>query len=153
MSDYQHVLLAVDYSEHDDTVARKAKALARKYQARLSIIHVLDNIPMPDTAYGTVIPLDQDSGYGLLETEKSYLRQIADKIGVEGANRWLIWGVPHQEIVAAAEREKADLIVLGSHGRHGLALLLGSTANSVLHNAKCDVMAVRLRNDAPDSFA
>lgn len=153
MSDYQHVLLAVDYSEHDDTVARKAKALARKYQARLSIIHVLDNIPMPDTAYGTVIPLDQDSGYGLLETEKSYLRQIADKIGVEGANRWLIWGVPHQEIVAAAEREKADLIVLGSHGRHGLALLLGSTANSVLYNAKCDVMAVRLRNDAPDSFA
>jgi universal stress protein A len=153
MSDYQHVLLAVDYSEHDDAVARKARALARKYQARLSIIHVLDNIPMPDTAYGTVIPLDQDSGYGLLETEKSHLKQIADEIGVESANRWLIWGVPHQEIVAAAERENADLIVLGSHGRHGLALLLGSTANSVLHNAKCDVMAVRLQNDTPKSFA
>jgi len=152
MSDYQHVLLAVDYSEHDDTVARKARALARKYQARLSIIHVLDNIPMPDMAYGTVIPLDQDSGYGLLETEKSYLKQIADEVGVENANRWLIWGVPHQEIVAAAERESADLIVLGSHGRHGLALLLGSTANSVLHNAKCDVMAVRLQDDAPKGF-
>jgi universal stress protein A len=57
--------------------------------------------------------------------------------------------VPHQEIVSIAEREQVDLIVLGSHGRHGLALLLGSTANSVLHNASCDVMAVRLRDDEP----
>jgi universal stress protein A len=152
MGDYQHILLAVDYSGHDGTVARKAKALARKYRARLSIIHVLDNIPMPDMPYGAVIPLDQDSGYDLLEAEKSQLIQIADEAGVEQANRWLVWGVPHQEIVAAAEREKADLIVLGSHGRHGLALLLGSTANSVLHEAKCDVMAVRLQDSEPERF-
>ena len=39
-----------------------------------------------------------------------------------------------------------DLIVVGSHGRHGLALLLGSTADAVLHHAKCDVMAVRLQD-------
>jgi universal stress protein A len=152
MNDYQHILLAVDYSEHDGTVARKAKALARKYQARLSITHVLDNIPMPDTAYGTVIPLDQDSGYGLLETEKAQLMQAADELGVDCAHRWLVWGVPHQEIVSIAEREKVDLIVLGSHGRHGLALLLGSTANSVLHDAKCDVMAVRLQDDESKRF-
>jgi universal stress protein A len=152
MGDYQHILLAVDYSGHDGTVARKAKALARKYRARLSIIHVLDNIPMPDMPYGAVIPLDQDSGYDLLEAEKSQLIQIADEAGVEQANRWLVWGVPHQEIVAAAEREKADLIVLGSHGRHGLVLLLGSTANSVLHDANCDVMAVRLQDSEPERF-
>jgi universal stress protein A len=77
------------------------------------------------------------------------LVQIADKLGIESADRWLVWGVPHQEIVSIAEREQVDLIVLGSHGRHGLALLLGSTANSVLHNASCDVMAVRLRDDEP----
>lgn len=147
MADYQHILLAIDYSGHDDAVARKAKALAKKYQARLSIIHVLDDIPMPDTAYGTVIPLDQGSGYDLLEAEKYRLMQAADRLGVEQADRWLVWGVPRQEIVAIAGREKVDLIVLGSHGRHGLALLLGSTANSVLHDAPCDVMAVRLRDD------
>ncbi|WP_036253054.1 universal stress protein [Methylobacter sp. BBA5.1] len=149
MGDYQHILLAVDYSGHDDTVVRKARMLAKQYRSRLSIIHVLDDIPMSDTAYGTVIPLDRDSGYDLLEEKKSRLVQIADKLGIESADRWLVWGVPHQEIVSIAEREQVDLIVLGSHGRHGLALLLGSTANSVLHNASCDVMAVRLRDDEP----
>ncbi|MDD5409944.1 MAG: universal stress protein [Methylobacter sp.] len=146
MDSYQHILLAVDYSEHGDTVARKAKALASKYQAKLSMIHVLDNIPMPDTTYGTVIPMDKDSGYDLLEAEKARLMQIGDQLGVAQANRWLVWGAPKQEIVRIAEQEQVDLIVVGSHGRHGLALLLGSTANGVLHYAKCDVMAVRLQD-------
>ncbi|MDN5937003.1 MAG: universal stress protein, partial [Nitrosospira sp.] len=57
------------------------------------------------------------------------------------------WGVPEREIVRIAEEERVDLIVVGSHGRHGLALLLGSTANSVLHHAKCDVMAIRLQDE------
>jgi len=146
MGAYQHILLAVDFSGHDDVVARRAKDLAEKYQAKLSVIHVLDNIPMPDTTYGTVIPLDKDSGYELLEAEKARLMQIGDQLGAAQDNRWLVWGAPKQEIVQLAEREQVDLIVVGSHGRHGLSLLLGSTANSVLHYARCDVMAVRLLN-------
>ncbi|HEY8035927.1 MAG TPA: universal stress protein [Methylobacter sp.] len=146
MGAYQHILLAVDYSEHGDLVARRAKQLAEKYQAKLSIIHVLDNIPMPDTTYGTVIPLDKDSGYELLEAEKTRLMQISDWLDVDQANCWMVWGAPKQEIVQFAEQERVDLIVVGSHGRHGLSLLLGSTANSILHYATCDVMAVRLLN-------
>jgi universal stress protein A len=146
MGAYQHILLAVDYSEHGDLVARRAKQLAEKYQAKLSIIHVLDNIPMPDTTYGTVIPLDKDSGYELLEAEKTILTQVGDRLGVAQANCWMVWGAPKQEIVQFAEQERVDLIVVGSHGRHGLSLLLGSTANSILHYATCDVMAVRLLN-------
>ncbi|MGZ5008491.1 MAG: universal stress protein [Methylobacter sp.] len=144
MGAYRHILLAVDYSEHGDRVARRAKDLAEKYQAQLSIVHVLDNIPMPDTGYGTVISLNENSGYDLLEAEKTKLMLIGDRLGAAQANRWLIWGSPKQEIVLLAEREKVDLIVVGSHGRHGFSLLLGSTANSVLHYAGCDVMAVRL---------
>jgi universal stress protein A len=147
MSDYQHILLAVDFSEQGVYVAEKARSLAYRYQAKLSIIHVLDNIPMPDTNYGTLIPLDQDSSDDLLEAEKAKLMQMGDQLHVDLANRWLLWGVPKQEIIHIAEQEKVDLIVVGSHGRHGLALLLGSTANSVLHYAKCDVMAIRLQDD------
>jgi len=147
MSNYQHILLAVDYSEHGDYVAAKAKSLANKYQAKLSIIHVLDNIPMPDTNYGAVISLDTDSSYDLLEAEKAKLKQFGDQLAIDLANRWLVWGVPKQEIIHIAEQEQVDLIVVGSHGRHGLALLLGSTANSVLHYALCDVMAIRLQDD------
>ncbi|MGZ5050038.1 MAG: universal stress protein [Methylobacter sp.] len=147
MDDYQHILLAVDYSKHDEVVAQRALGLAKKYHAKLSIVHVLDNIPMPDTGYGTIIPLDQNSGYELLEAEKTRLTQVGDRLGINPANRWLIWGTPKREIALLAEREQIDLIVIGSHGRHGLSLLLGSTANSVLHYAGCDVLAVRLLDD------
>jgi len=147
MSDYRHILLAADFSGQGDYVALKAKGLAKIYQARLSIVHVLDDIPMPDTGYGTVIPLDRDSGYDLLEQEKAKLTDLGDRLHVQLADRWLIWGVPKNEIVDLANRQQADLIVIGSHGRHGLALLLDSTANGVLHHAECDVLAVRLRDD------
>jgi len=144
MKDYQHILLAIDFSEHSDYVAEKARCLAYKYQSKLSIIHVLDNIPMPDTNYGTVIGLNEDSGFELLEVEKAKLKQIGRYLGVAIDQQCLVWGIPTQEIIAFANEQQADLIVLGSHGRHGLALLLGSTVNAVLHHALCDVMAVRL---------
>ena len=54
------------------------------------------------------------------------------------------FGRPESELQRAAEAKGADVIVVGSHGRHGLALLLGSTANGVLHGATCDVLAVRV---------
>ena len=145
---YQHILLAVDFTAHGDHVARKARYLAKIFGARLSIVHVLDNIPMPDTAYGSVIPLNEPSGYDLLEAEKLKLKQMGLQLGVDSDYLWLIWGVPGQEIVRIGEQQGVDLIIVGSHGRHGLALLLGSTANSVLHHAKCDVIAIRLQDEA-----
>ena len=144
MSHYQHILLAVDYSPHNDYIADKAKSLAKTYQAKLSIIHVLDNIPMPDTNYGAVIPLNENSDYDLLEAEKNKLKALGQRLAVDDDNQWLVWGVPKEEITQIATQEKVDLIVVGSHGRHGLALLLGSKANSILHHAHCDVLAVRL---------
>ena len=144
MSDYQHVLLAVDYTKHSVYVAEKARVLANKYQAKLSVIHVLDNIPMPDTNYGTVIALDQIAPDELLEAEKIKFMELGNQLAIDVVNRWMVWGIPTQEIINIADQEQVDLIIVGSHGRHGLALLLGSTANSVLHHAKCDVMAVRL---------
>lgn len=147
MSMYQHILLAIDFSEHGNEVASKAKSLAKASQADLSIVHVLDNIPMPDTSYGTVISLTEESDNALLEKEKNKFIETADRLGVAPDNRWLIWGAPKQEITQLAEQVQADLVVVGSHGRHGLALLLGSTANAVLHHARCDVLAVRLQDE------
>ena len=76
MSDYKHILLAVDFSKQGDAVAEKAKALATTFQAKLSIVHVLDNIPMPDAYYGTLISLTENSGDPLLEAEKAKLMVI-----------------------------------------------------------------------------
>lgn len=147
MADYLHILLAVDFSDQDSYVARKAERLATFFNAKLSLIHVLDNIPMPDTPYGTVIPLDSDSSYELLEAEKNRLIDTGSKLTIDPAQQWLIWGKPEVEIIRIANEQGVDLIVVGSHGRHGLALLLGSTASGVLHHAQCDVLAVRLEDE------
>src|SRR6478672_1567956 len=140
---YRHVLVAVDLSEQDTYVVQKARHLAQVFDAKLSIIHVLDNIPMPDTAYGTIIPLNEDSSYEMLEAVKAKLRKLGEWMTIDLERRWLVWGVPGEEIVRISRQEHVDLIMVGSHGRHGLGLLMGSTANRVLHHASCDVMAVR----------
>ncbi len=146
MTDYRHMLLAVEFSEQDQFVTRKAERLATLFNAKLSIIHVLDNIPMPDTAYGTIIPLNTDSTNELLEGEKKKLLAIGDQLGIHSDSLRLVWGKPEVEIIRIANQESVDLIIVGSHGRHGLALLLGSTASGVLHHAQCDVLAIRLED-------
>ena len=83
----------------------------------------------------------------MLEQEKNKFSQIGTQLNVPENQRWLIWGSAKEEICALAEQENVDLIMVGSHGRHGLALLFGSTANNVLHHAPCDVLAVRLKNE------
>src|SRR5574340_248886 len=128
---YRRILLGTDLSEQRDDIVRKARDLARTFHADLYVVHVLDSIPMPDTAYGTVVPLDQDSSYEMLETVKSRFRQLGDRLGLEPSHLRMVWGVPGEEIIRIAGQEHIDLIIVGSHGRHGLGLLLGSTASSV----------------------
>lgn len=78
---------------------------------------------------------------------KQRLADIGRDQDIAEENQHLLQGHPARAIHHVAQEEDVDLIVVGSHGRHGLGLLLGSTANGVLHGASCDVLAVRL----PDS--
>jgi len=147
MSSYQNILVAVDFSDYGMKVAMKAKQLAEQFNAPLNIIHVLDNIPMPDTPYGMLIPLDTtDLTNELLEIEKDKFKLICDQLNIDEARRRLVWGEPQHEITQTASEENIDLIVVGSHGRHGLAVLMGSTAKDVLYHAECDVLAVHLQD-------
>jgi universal stress protein A len=123
--------------------------MAKQYGAALSIIHVLDNIPMPDTAYGTEIPLYDVLNDELLEAKKARLNDIGLGLDLDASRIRMVWGLPRQEIIRLAEETSTDLIIVGSHGRHGLALLLGSTASGVLHHSPCDVLAVRLNRQPP----
>jgi len=146
MSSYQNILVAVDFSDYGMKVALKAKQLAEQFNAPLSAIHVLDNIPMPDTPYGMLVPLDTtDLTNELLEVEKEKFKLICDQLNIDAARRRLVWGEPQHEITQTASEENIDLIVVGSHGRHGLAVLIGSTAKDVLYHAECDVLAVHLQ--------
>lgn len=147
MEGYKHILLAVDFFEKAQNVVDRAKSLAQMHKATLSLVHVVDNMPIPDTSYGWDASFDVDLSSEMIAGAKKRLSDLADKIGVEQARVWVELGSPKFEITRIADENQVDLIVLGSHGRHGLALLLGSTANGVLHHANCDVLAVRLKEN------
>ncbi len=147
MQPYRHILIAADFSEHGQVVAERAKDLADRYQAQLSILHVVDNLPVTDSIYGPIIPFDTDITEQLIDASKEKLNQMGEQLGIPAERRWVEVGSPKVEIVRVAEEEGVDLIVVGSHSRRGLGILLGSTASSVILHAKCDTLAVRLVED------
>jgi len=143
MSAYQHILTALDLSDDSAAIAGRALQLARFYGARLSLLHVVEYVPM-DLTEELVLTQPPEVNENLLEHAKASLRTLAGQLDLDPAACRVELGSTKTEIIRVAEETEADLLVLGSHGRHGLALLLGSTANGVLHNAPCDVLAIRL---------
>ncbi|WP_077531199.1 universal stress protein [Vreelandella utahensis] len=142
MSDYQHILVAIDLTEEAPEVLRKAKHLAESNSATLELLHVVEPVGY---AYGGDLPLDlSDLQQQLEDNARSKLDEYGDEFGVSPGNRRVVVGRPGSEVRRQAEEHGSDLIVIGSHGRHGIQLLLGSTANSVLHGSPCDVLAVRI---------
>jgi len=143
MANYQNVLVAVDFAEESKAVVNKAVEIATRNQAALNLLHVVEytssmyagDIPLPED-----LNLDQD----LAQQAAEKLKNLAQESSIPDAVQYVEIGIPKHEIIRHAEECNADLIIVGSHGRHGLQLLLGSTANGVLHQAKCDVLAVRV---------
>ncbi|HEY9036387.1 MAG TPA: universal stress protein [Pseudomonadales bacterium] len=142
MSIYRHILVAVDLSNDAEKVVEKAKALAHAFGSTLSLVHVIEPLSY---AYGGDLPVDF-SGIQeeILKQAKQKLATLAARANVPDDRCHLPTGKPSHEIQTLCESLKADVVVIGSHGRHGLALLLGSTANALLHGTKTDVLAVRV---------
>ncbi len=142
MSNYTTLLMAVDLSDESAEVAARAKALAAANGASLHIIHVIEPLSF---AYGGDIPMDFSGIQEEIHQQaKQQLVRFSADCDVAENNQHIVLGRPEVEIHTMAEEIGADLIVVGSHGRYGLALLMGSTANGVLHGASCDVLAVRV---------
>lgn len=142
MGQYNHILLAADFNQESDIVEKRAAALKDTFAANLSIVHVLEPISI---AYGGEFPVDLGDLHKELEKQALHqLRDLGSRLGVPEDQQFLEVGITEKEILRVAQQSNVDLIVMGSHGRHGLALLLGSTANAVLHHAEIDVLAVRV---------
>ena len=142
MQTYSHILVAVDLNEEAEPVSKKACELAQLTGAKLHFMHVTEPISY---AYGGDVPMDLSAVQEQLhEHAKERMEAFIKNGNLQAHSKILANGHIEAEIHRAAEKIGADLIVVGSHGRHGLALLLGSTSNSVLHGASCDVLAVRI---------
>ncbi|TQV81371.1 universal stress protein [Exilibacterium tricleocarpae] len=148
MAHYQHIIVGVDLSEESAQVLDRAVSMAAACNARLSIAHIIEPLTF---AYGGDIPMDLSEVQDQLQEQATeQLTTLATKAQIPPERQHVVIGQPASEIHHLAKLQHADLIVVGSHGRQGLALLLGSTANGVLHGAKCDVLAVRVRDSDPE---
>jgi len=145
---YKHIIVGVDLSKDCPQVVCKAAALASIFQAKLTLVHVLEPVAF---AYGGDIPVDLS---GIQEQQvqqaEADLAELAKSSSYPIQQQHVLVGQPAAELHYLAEQEGADLIVVGSHGRKGFALLLGSTPNSVLHGASCDVLAVLVQQSVAD---
>lgn len=142
MNGYKHILAGIDLSSEATLVIERAAHLAKQYGATVSVVHVIEPLSY---AYGGDLPLDFSGIQEEIQRQaQSRMEAVGQQFSIAASQRHIVTGRPEREIHRLAQQLNADLVVVGTHGRHGLALLLGSTANGVLHGTPCDVLAVKV---------
>jgi nucleotide-binding universal stress UspA family protein len=144
MKTIRRVLHATDFSKASAPAFANALEWAKRMHAELRLVHV---IPLPLVGDGYV---SKDAYDGLMtavrreaESRLAELAARARKAGVRTSAE-VLTGVPHEQIVAAAKRGRADLVVVGTHGRTGFSrLVMGSVATRVIALARAPVLTVR----------
>ncbi len=145
MINLKRILVATDFSQHSRLALKYAATLAQAFGAEVVLCHVLEK---PDFL-STLPPVME--GYfppNLAELHEKHARAEAEaqlaQAGIKTGRIVLPHGNPAAETVAAAKKEQADLLVVGTHGRGALThLLLGSVAEKIVRTAGCPVLTVR----------
>lgn len=141
----KRILLATDFSAASGPAVRRALEMARDEQAPLLIAHVLEP-PVPFSPDGYVLPrvYDEMAAAVRLDADKRMRKLLsrARKAGVRSRGV-LLRGAPHEAILRAARKHRADRVVVGTHGRRGFSrLFLGSVAARVVAASPCPVLVV-----------
>lgn len=144
MSVYKNILVALDLAADNTAILEKAKAVAG--DAALSAVHVLEPAYFYYGMEPAIGALPDNFEQDLIERADKELAETCAPYGISTDNQYRERGHAATQVLRLADDKGVDLIVVGSHGRHGLRLLLGSTANGILHGAKCDVLAVRVKD-------
>lgn len=149
MHHYKTILVAIDFSHNSEQALQRAKQVAQVYSADLQVIHVTEVPTYPvleDVAITGIAGVwDDQLGEKLYQAALKRLTQMASEQNIDHQACHVITGIPRVEITARAKQIGADLIVIGRRGLSGLQRLIGSTADAVIHDAECDVLAVNLK--------
>ena len=143
MPAYQKILVLLDLSADSEQVFVAGRDLAQYSNAALVALHVVEFTPVEPMG-DSLMPTVQYEGE-MLQRASEKLKELATRLGIDHGATRAEAGNTKAEILRVAAEESADLIVLGSHERHGLAILLNLTEDTVLHAAHCDVLAIRLK--------
>jgi universal stress protein A len=143
MAAYKKILVLLDLSDDSEQVAIAARDLAAHSNASMLVLHVVEFIPVEPLGE-SLMPTAQIEDE-LIKSSREKLDALIERLALPRSVGRVESGNTKAEILRVAEDEKADLIVLGSRERHGLAILVNFTEDTVLHAAHCDVLAVRLK--------
>jgi nucleotide-binding universal stress UspA family protein len=146
MKDFKTILFATDFSESSDYAFQYAYSLAKKFEARLLLVHVINE---PVDLRGFYVPhisfekLEEEIEEGAKKMMEKFCRtHIRDYDNYETL---IVPGIPYDEVIKKATENSADLIVLGTHGRTGLDhVLFGSTAEKIVRKSPVPVMTIRI---------
>jgi len=142
----QKILCPVDFSKNSDHALEYAVAFAERHQAELVVIHVMDYAAIDVLDYPSAFEFSTQINERMREIAEERLNQLAETRREEYAriSTRLTTGTPFLEIVTLAREEGADLIVMGTQGRSGLAqVFMGSVAEKVVRKAHCPVLTVK----------
>jgi universal stress protein A len=143
MAAYKKLLVLSDLSEDSEQVAIAGRDLAAYSNAAMVILHVVEFVPVEPLGE-SLMPVPEIEGE-LIKRSREKLGELITRLALPRATWRIETGNTKAEILRVADEEHADLIVLGSRERHGLAILVNFTEDTVLHAAHCDVLAVRLK--------
>lgn len=138
---YQRILVPLEHSDADETILAHVRALARSCKAQLVLIHVADG-----WVARNIEPLELRESEEMRD-DRRYLEEVAARLRGDGLDveSVLAAGEPADEIAAAAEREKCDLIAMATHGHRGLAdVVRGTVASELRHRTFVPVLMVRM---------
>jgi len=140
------ILFPTDFSEGSAEALKYAVEFANRYGAKLYVLHVIYDVAK---ASGWYVPhVSMDAIYkDIQEGARKELDNFAvnELGGLKNIERIVQTGVPYQEIMNCAVKNKVDMIIIGTHGRTGIdRILFGSTAAQVVRNAPCPVLTVRI---------
>ncbi len=143
MADYRKILLLLDLSDGSEQVAAAGRKMASSSNAAVVALHVVEFVPVEPMGESLMPPVQIEEE--LIKRSRERLEELVRRTGLPRTICRVEAGNTKAEILRVAEQERADLIVLGSRERHGLAILVNFTEDTVLHAAHCDVLAVRLK--------
>jgi len=139
---FNNILVCLDLTDDSERVADRARAIAERCGAGLTLLHVVEYVPVEPMGEA-LLPAVQIEGE-LVERAKLRLSELSAKLGLGHCDSLIRTGNIKTEVVRIAQERGADLIVIGSRERHGVSILFNFTEDTVLHAAPCDVLAVRL---------
>jgi universal stress protein A len=143
MAGYKKLLVLLDLSQGSEQVAIAAREMAAHSNAAIVVLHVVEFVPVEPLGE-SLMPTAQIEDE-LIKRSRDRLGEFITRLGLRGAIGRVEAGNTKSEILRVAKEEEVDLIVLGSRERHGLAIMVNFTEDTVLHAAHCDVLAVRLK--------